>query len=128
MKKRVRLLRSGDFQRVLGAERVFAGRTLVAFAAPDRRPERRPPGVGLRVGVAAARRIGGAVSRNRAKRRLREAVRVSFPAGLGGGEMGTAYDVVIIARPASLSASQEQIAAEVRTVWERVERGRESAS
>lgn len=75
----------------------------------------------MRVGVAAARRIAGAVARNRAKRRVREAVRVSTPPGLGGGRLGTPYDVVMIARPAALTAPLERIIGEVRRVWERLE-------
>lgn len=121
MKKRIRLLRRADFQRVLVRPPIFSGRSIVAFVAPDRRPGRRPPGVGLRVGVATARRIPGAVARNRAKRRVREAVRVSFPAGLGDRLLGTPYDVVLIARPAALTAPLEQITAEVRRVWERLD-------
>jgi len=122
VKKRSRLLRRADFQRVLARPPVFTGRTIVAFAAIDRHPALRPPGPGLRVGVATARRITGAVARNRARRRVREAVRVSVPAGLGGSGMGTPYDVVVIARPAALNAPLEQLVAEVRSVWERLPR------
>lgn len=121
MKKRTRLLRRGDFQRVLARAPVFRGATIVAFAAADRRGGLRPPGVAARVGVACARRISGAVARNRAKRRVREAVRASWPAGLGGREMGTPYDVVVIARPAALTASLEQITAEMSSAWERLQ-------
>ena len=120
MKKRIRLLRRADFQRVLAGRPLFTGRTIVAFAVADHRPAGRPPGVSVRVGVAAARRIVGAVARNRAKRRVREAARVSLPAGLGGRPMGTPYDVVLIARPEALTASLEQLTAEARRVWERL--------
>jgi ribonuclease P protein component len=100
---------------------LFRGVTIVVFAAADRRPAAPPEGVPARVGIAAARRISGAVARNRAKRRVREAVRVSLRAGLGGREMGTPYDVVVIARPAALTAPLEQITTEVRGAWERLE-------
>ena len=121
MKKRSRLLRRTDFQRVLVRPPVYSGQTVVAFATADRRPELRPPGVPVRVGVAAARRITGAVARNRVKRRVREAVRVSSPPGLGDRRLGTPYDVVVIARPAALTAPLERITAELRRVWERLD-------
>ena len=57
--------------------------------ARDRKDER--PAV--RVGFTATRRIGGAVVRNRAKRRLREAARVMLPLH---GRAG--FDYVFIAR------------------------------
>jgi ribonuclease P protein component len=47
----------------------------------------------VRVGFTATKRIGGAVQRNRAKRRLREAVRQVLPALASPG-----YDYVFIAR------------------------------
>lgn len=47
----------------------------------------------VRVGFTATKKIGGAVVRNRAKRRLREAARVMIPAHARPG-----YDYVLIAR------------------------------
>ena len=47
----------------------------------------------VRAGFTATRRIGGAVIRNRAKRRLREAARLLLPAHAHPG-----YDYVFIAR------------------------------
>jgi len=121
VKKRIRLLHRGDFQRVLARPPLYRGATILAFAAVDQRADRRPAGVPVRVGVAAARRISGAVARNRAKRRVREAVRVSLAAGFGGLQMGICYDVVVIARPAALTAPLEQITADVRRAWERLD-------
>jgi len=98
VKRRFRLRRRGDFQATLGAGRVYAGRTLIAFARP--RPS--PP---TRVGVTVSRGLRGAVRRNRARRRVREAARLCL---LGDDsrlpQPGIPYDVVLIARPAALAA------------------------
>src|SRR4029077_832633 len=52
----------------------------------------------LRAGLPATKRIGGAVERNRAKRRLREAARLLLPA-LGS----PGFDYVFIARGRALT-------------------------
>ena len=46
-----------------------------------------------RVGITAGKAVGGAVQRNRAKRRLREALRPLAPALAAG------WDIVLVARP-----------------------------
>ena len=96
MKKRYRLARQRDFQSAMGAPRLHAGRALVGFAS------RREAG-GSRIGVAVSRRLRGSVVRNRARRRVREVVRLHL---LGSDSVmaasGIGYDVVLIARPASL--------------------------
>jgi len=50
-----------------------------------------------RLGIVASRRVGGAVVRNRAKRRLREIFRRQSPAGTGSSRLKP-MDVVVIAR------------------------------
>ncbi len=65
---------------------------------------------GLRVGVAAGRRIGGAVVRNRAKRRLREAFRRLQ------GRLHDQGDVAIIARPPAVTAPFAEIVSEVEAL------------
>jgi len=66
----VRLLRHSDFERVykLG-RRHFAAHLTVFYL-------RRAEGSGPRVGFTVGKVLGGAVERNRMKRRLREAVRL----------------------------------------------------
>ena len=70
-----------------------SGKTL--FVEARRRAETGPPGVGL----TASRAVGGAVERNRARRRLREAARQLLP------ELGApGVDYVLVARKAAPDA------------------------
>ena len=61
-----------------------------------------------RVGFAVGRQIRGAVGRNRARRRLREAYRAARDAAPGD------VDVVMIGRPASLTARLDVLIEEMR--------------
>jgi ribonuclease P protein component len=65
-----RVWRPADFERVFTARRSAAANGLVMHAAASREE----PAV-ARLGVSVSRRVGGAVVRNRWKRRLREAFR-----------------------------------------------------
>ena len=89
-----------DFARVRESGKAVQGRLLrLAFFCPLAE--------GLaKVGIITSKRVGGAVVRNKVRRRLRELIRVSrqdFPAGAL---------VVAIAKPASASASFEELRGE----------------
>jgi ribonuclease P protein component len=56
-----------------------------------------------RFGLATGRKLGGAVIRNRLRRRLREALRALAPSFQPG------WDVLIIARPALVNATHEDL-------------------
>lgn len=102
---------------MMGGRRVFAGRTLVAFALPN--PDGR-----WRVGVAISRQLRGAAARNRLRRRLREAARVNLlPQDSDGVHSGKAYDMVLIGRPAGLEVPHPVLEEEVARVRSRL-RGR----
>ena len=64
-----------------------------------------------RLGIAATRKIGGAVARNRAKRVVREVFRHHKPAG--------AIDVVVIPRRELVDASYERVEAEFQSLLHR---------
>jgi ribonuclease P protein component len=69
MPKRRRLSRSGEFDRVYRDGSSHATRYLVLYSFPRSGEEED----GVRLGVSASRKVGGAVERNRVKRTLREA-------------------------------------------------------
>jgi ribonuclease P protein component len=69
----MRLLRHSDFERVYKkGRRHFAAHMTVFYLL-------REQGEGLRIGFTVGRVLGGAVERNRMKRRLRESVRLHWP-------------------------------------------------
>jgi ribonuclease P protein component len=89
MKRRHRLSRSRDFDAVFRHGRSTATRYLVLYSFPREEPD----GEGPRLGLAVSRQLGGAVERNRLKRRLREAFE-EVAHGLSAD-----HDYVLIARP-----------------------------
>ena len=58
----------------------------------------------VRFGLSTGRALGGAVTRNRVRRRLREAIRAMAPSFQPG------WDVLIIARPGLATANHETLA------------------
>ncbi|MCH8918383.1 MAG: ribonuclease P protein component [Proteobacteria bacterium] len=86
-----RLKRRPEFLAVAGSGVKAAAPGLVLQARP------RDQGGDIRVGFTATRRVGGAVQRNRAKRRLRAAAEAVLPGAAAPG-----CDYVLIARRATL--------------------------
>jgi ribonuclease P protein component len=70
----------------------------------------------LRVGFTASRRVGGAVARNRAKRRLRAAVAHVMP-----GHAKAGHDYVVIARAATLHRAFEDLLRDLETALKRID-------
>lgn len=112
-----RLRRAADFRRVFRDGVRAEGRLLSLVAAPGRTSR-------ARLGLAASRRLGGAVARNRAKRLVRESFRRET--------RDWALDVVAVPKTHILEAGQGAVAAEYRRLLGRLRRrlepsGRESA-
>jgi len=112
VKKRLRLTRQRDFQRILGGAAAYRSSTLVCFGLVGSRS-------GLQVGVAASRQIKGSVSRNRVKRRLREAVRIGV-AVPRQNLLSSSHQVVLIARPAALERPFEQLVRDAAQAFARI--------
>lgn len=115
-----RLLRHEDFERVYKeGRRHFSGLMTVFYLSRqdrDARPRVKVPAPhGLRMGFTVGRALGGAVQRNRMKRRLKEAVRLSFPAS------SIAADVVINPKKSVLNAEFADILNEVRRAFAKIE-------
>jgi len=120
-----RLLRHADFERVYKQGRRHFSASMTVFYWP--RPEEEAAGEdagkrtgvsaphGLRVGFTVGRALGGAVQRNRMKRRLREAVRMSRPMP------GVAADVVINPKKSLLATDFAAVLNEVTRAFAVIE-------
>ena len=87
-----------DFARIGASGRTRADRLLVVRFVPNARDHDR-------FGISTSRRLGGAVERNRVRRRIRAILRdASRPDGAG-------LDVLIVARPGSVEAPFEELRA-----------------
>ena len=93
-----------DFELIYQTGFKRSGRLMTLFT------KERDSGV-ARLGIAATRKMGGAVERNRAKRVVRELFRHHKPAA--------AIDVVVIPRREFLDAPYEKVEAEFRSLLSR---------
>ncbi len=96
-RRRRRVSRSGEFDRVYRQGRSHASRYLVVHAFPRADGDPAP-----RLGVSVGRKVGGAVDRNRVKRLLREAFWEN------AGTLPRGHDFVIVARPDAGRLAAEQ--------------------
>lgn len=99
-----RIKTRADFLRAQkGVRRRAEGLTLEACASPA------PLADGLRAGFTASKKVGGAVERNRAKRRLRAAAAAMLPLyGCAGN------DYVLIAKPETLRRPFDGLLADLK--------------
>ena len=107
MQRRFRLTRSEDFKRVRRSGKSYAHPLVVLITLKSEKSE----GARVRVGVAAGRTVGTAVTRNRAKRLLREVMRILIPdisLQHVREDSASGLDMILIARPGLASASLEE--------------------
>ena len=96
--------RRADFQEVYDRGTRIHGRYSTLFLL------RRPSDHG-RLGIAATRKLGGAVERNRAKRLIREVFRRN--------KIAEGFDVVVVPKPGMLNTSLIVLEADYRAAIER---------
>ena len=101
--RKQRLTRSSLFEETYAQGYKWAGRYMIFW-------RREGDNAGLRLGVVASRRVGDAVRRARAKRRLREAFRRHRYLFSGP------YDVVLVARQSLLSAPWPEVVEDLLTL------------
>jgi ribonuclease P protein component len=94
--RRRRLTTAAAFEETYAQERRIIGRLMVLWL-------RSGPDAALRLGVVAGRKVGGAVQRNRARRRLREVFRRERHRLQGP------WDVVLVARRNLLAAAWSEV-------------------
>ena len=99
-----RIRRRAEFQRVYGAGFRVSSRYSTVFLLPNAQQAGR-------LGIAATRKLGGAVQRNKAKRLIREVFRRN--------KIAQGFDVVVIPKRELIDASLSVLEADYRTLVER---------
>jgi ribonuclease P protein component len=112
-----RLKKRSDFLRLAKSPRKWAATGLVLQAAPRRAEDQ---GLPVRYGLTVSRKVGGAVVRNRARRRLRAAACAVLPEHAAPG-----HDFVLIGRPATVDRPYPALLEDLATALRRVGAWRE---
>ena len=110
--KSKRLLKHADFDRVYREGRRNVSRNLSVFYLPGDSANND----GVRVGITVGKALGGAVARNRIKRRMREVVRRHL------SELTGALDVVINPRKSAADMEFAELEKEVAAAFAKIER------
>ncbi len=123
-----RLKRRPEFLAVAGTRRKHVAPGLILQAR--RHDDRQRPAAGepaIRLGLTASRKVGNAVARNRARRRLREAARLILPRHARPG-----HDLVLVARGDTPSRPWDALVGDLTAGLKRlglwVEDGRDQSS
>ena len=96
MKRTYRLRRNSDFQQVRREGKSYASSLIVLAFLPNKLEQ-------TRFGFVVSKRIGKAVTRNKIKRQMREAIRLNV------NKIRPGFDVVFIARKPIVNVTYSQI-------------------
>lgn len=110
-----RLKRRAEFLRVAASRRKWAAPGLILQAAPAEPQDASASAHGIRVGFTCSKKVGNAVARNRAKRRLRAAAREVLAL-----EATHRHDYVLIGRTETLRRPYALLLQDLRTALKRV--------
>ena len=103
-----------DFLRVASGRKKWVSNNMIVQVAQT--PEEANPDIsGIRVGYTASKKVGNAVKRSRAKRRLREVVRQVLAQK---GQRG--HDYVLIARSVTVESAFDQLIRDCRWCLKRL--------
>ena len=111
-----RIRRNSEYRLVYDTGRKRSGRYLVCFCRTSGTVDKnnavsaRLPGPVARVGITVSGKVGKAHERNRAKRRIKEALRSELEG------FGTGAEIVFVAKRGILTASFEDLRTDVRTL------------
>ena len=108
MKRRFRLRKTADFERVRRSGKSFA-HPLIVLVVRDNE------GDGLQIGVVAGRSLGSAVQRNRMKRLMRASIQTQL------GCIRPGHDLLLIARRSMLEASFLEIQSAIQKLLGRAD-------
>ena len=108
MNKIISLSRNSEFQRLYRRGKSAVRPTLVMYAIKGRQGQ-------IRLGITAGKKIGGAVERNRAKRRLRELFRLMQP------DIRLGTDICIVARGRVLDAPYDKLFKDFKSAIDELE-------
>ena len=98
MKRTVTIKENRTFRRIYSKGRSAVTPFLVLYCRRNGQPQNR-------LGVTVSTKLGGAVVRNRARRRLREVYRLAQP------DMKQGYDIILVARSRAVNGPYKKMTA-----------------
>lgn len=107
MKSTTSLKKNHEFRRLYGKGKSAASKCAVVYCSRNRKHENR-------LGITVSAKLGGAVARNRIRRRLKEVYR------LNEHLLSIGYDIVIVARARSRYAAWDELQSSVMFLFKKL--------